>query len=820
MIALLDFIHVSRSIATVVAGRNSSVEVQTAIARLRRVGRRALPKIIPALADDPAGEPLTHLLAELITTANLPLVVESGLLNQDPQIVARVRTALALGVKYDPNRLVELYSAAGGALVNLSEVFLARRDAVTPKTVLRILDSAHKDNQPALFKVVGELTTEAMVGALIGFSRNAEWEARYCIVQAIARFSTEPVRDTLLRFIKDPHKLVRQAAVEGLASLTIPVPSAPIAELLRDPDLMVQTRAIETMIKLNDPSSVRNLLNILQDESEHARRAAVEVLNAIGDVSAIKDLLGAMKDQDWWVRVRAADALGAIGGPKVIDAVLALFDDPDEFMRRCAVEILNTTKDPRAFDKLVAALKDSDWWVRERALDALANMRDARALPAILEFLDEDNEATPVAIRALATIGDCRAATAIAMKLESSDEAIVREALGALESLTDAKSADAVLAALAAMSERPVPAEIAQAAARTHAAISARVRGRPRPVGNDLRTELPLRSARTMMMQAAQRPAPEPAMSTVAVAANASRMAPASAPAAVSQDSIDIHKLVPGQVIGGRYQVKREIGRGGFGIVMLVEDQMVAEDIALKLISPHLTEDATAIQRMVHEVRYARKITHENVIRIHDFLNIGNTYAMSMEYFASVPLTRKIRRGFHLPKAEALRMVRDILRGSAVAHTAGIVHRDLKPANILINGDGLLKIVDFGLAAAMSHSNSRVTKTGHLVGTPNYMAPEQVRGLPIDQRTDLYSLGVIMYEMFTGVPPYVSDNPMGVLYQHLEGKKVAPSEHNPEVTPAIEAVILKAMAVEPEARYQSALEMLHDLEAQMLREAA
>ena len=279
-------------------------------------------------------------------------------------------------------------------------------------------------------------------------------------------------------------------------------------------------------------------------------------------------------------------------------------------------------------------------------------------------------------------------------------------------------------------------------------------------------------------------------------------------------------KLTAGQVLGARYKVKRELGRGGFGVVLLVEDLMVAEDIALKLISPHLTEDQVAITRMVHEVRYARKITHENVIRIHDFVSFGKTYAMSMEYFASTPLTRKIRRGRKLPKQEALRMVRDILRGVAVAHGAGIVHRDLKPANILVNDEGVLKIVDFGLAAAMSHTNSRVTKTGHLVGTPTYMAPEQVRGLQIDQRTDLYALGVIMYEMFAGVPPYVADNPMGVLYQHLEGNKVLPSEHNPDVSADLEAVILKAMSVDPEARYRTAEEMLVVVESLMLREAA
>ena len=832
---LFDSFQVSRSIATIVGGRNSSAEIVAAANRLRDVGRRALPKIITALADDPSGEPLTHLLGDMITTASLPVVVNQGLLNQDPQIVGRVRAALAKGDKYDPNGLIDLYTSAGGAMVNLSDVIVARRDAITPKSVMRILDSAHKDNQPTLFKIVAELATAQMVPSLIQFSRNAEWEGRYCIARTIARFSTEPVRDCLLRFVKDPHKMVRQAAVEGLGEMKIPVPAAPLVELLRDNDLLVQTKAIETLIRINDPNSVRELLGVLQDESEHARRAAVEVLNAIGDTSAIKDLLLAMKDQDWWVRVRAADALGAIGGPKVIDAVLTLLSDQDEFMRRCAIEILNTTKDPRAFGSLLKALDDPDWWVRERALDALANMRDPRALPAIQRFLDEDNEGTPVAIRALVAIGDPSVAAAIAAKLESVDEVILRETIAALETLTDAKSADPVLKALADFRKRGVAADIIEAAVRAHAVITARMRGRApdapvkpmlAPAPMPARTPPPASPAPTL--SASQRTTETIEQATVAMVRDTPMATPPNTPSATPRDTpaatpivqADFHNVFPGDVIGERYKVKREVGRGGFGVVLLVEDQMVQEEIALKVISPQLMQDEVAIARMVHEVRYARRITHENVIRIHDFMRIGGTYAMSMEYFASGPLNRKIRRGRPLAEQEGLRYTRDILRGAAVAHAVDIVHRDLKPGNILINSAGVLKIVDFGLAAAMSHCNSRVTKSGYLVGTPSYMAPEQVRGLAIDQRTDIYALGVIMYEMFTSVVPYSADNPMGVLFQHLEGEKEPPSKRNPLISAALEAIILRAMAVNPEDRYQSAVEMLKDVEALLMKEAA
>jgi serine/threonine-protein kinase len=416
-------------------------------------------------------------------------------------------------------------------------------------------------------------------------------------------------------------------------------------------------------------------------------------------------------------------------------------------------------------------------------------------------------------------------ALAIADKLESADEMILRETITGLEALTDAKSADPVLKALADFRRRGVAADILESAARVHAVITARMRGRapdaplkagqvaaPTPV-RVFSKQPQLSATPTSTLTPSQAPTEEIDQKTVEMV----RDTPVPAPV-ISQ--ADLYNVSPGDVIGERYKVKRELGRGGFGVVLLVEDQMVQEEIALKVISPQLMQDEVAIARMVHEVRYARRITHENVIRIHDFMRIGGTYAMSMEYFASGPLNRKVRRGRPMCEQEGLRYTRDILRGAAVAHAVDIVHRDLKPANILINAAGLLKIVDFGLAAAMSHGHSRVTKSGYLVGTPSYMAPEQVRGLTIDHRSDLYSLGVIMYEMFTSVVPYTADNPMGVLFQHLEGVKEAPSKRNPAIGPALEAIILRAMAVNPEDRYQSAAEMLKDVEELMMKEAA
>jgi serine/threonine-protein kinase len=278
---------------------------------------------------------------------------------------------------------------------------------------------------------------------------------------------------------------------------------------------------------------------------------------------------------------------------------------------------------------------------------------------------------------------------------------------------------------------------------------------------------------------------------------------PATPPVGASLQEIDPTALEVDTILAHRYRVIRQIGKGAFGIVVLVEDMVVHEDIILKFLNPYLAANESVIKRFIHELRYARKITHENVIRIYDFLTLGKFCAISMEYFPSHTLAVEMKSMGTARQPRQFEILRDICKGMSVAHQANIVHRDLKPQNILINDHGLVKIVDFGLAAAISHPDSRLTGSGTLMGTPTYMAPEQIRGTEVDPRTDIYSLGVIMYEMFTGKPPYVGADPLSVLYQHIEGKALRPRERNPAIPEAVEAMIRRAMAVQPEQRYQT-----------------
>jgi serine/threonine-protein kinase len=240
---------------------------------------------------------------------------------------------------------------------------------------------------------------------------------------------------------------------------------------------------------------------------------------------------------------------------------------------------------------------------------------------------------------------------------------------------------------------------------------------------------------------------------------------------------------------------------------------VVEERLILKFLNPNVASDEEMMKRFVHELRYSRRITHKNVIRIYDFLYVGGGYAISMEYFPSHTLGTEIANEKPMPQRKAIGYAIDICTGMQIAHQQGIIHRDLKPANILINEEGLLKIVDFGVAAAAKSGDTQLTKTGYVIGSPKYMAPEQILGKKVDERADIYSLGVILYEMLAGTPPYSRGDHMAVMYQHVQGKAVPLHELNPKIPASIVAVVNKAMMVDKTKRYGSMEEFHTALES-------
>ncbi|KPJ93207.1 MAG: hypothetical protein AMJ53_07860 [Gammaproteobacteria bacterium SG8_11] len=789
---LLNNIKTNRAIATLLMEQSvTSAEGKQALQSLRKIGSAAIPKLIETLSAPQNTGIIETLLLSLLDKNTLPYYLPA-LTNSNQNIVRSVTRILSKSDAYNPNELLHLFLDPDISKTALGEIVSTHAANVHFKELLALVDKVSSTCRPIIYRIIDQHASIDSIPLLIAKTKSNEPMVRTFIASALSRFNTKDSRNTLAQMLTDPNKNVREATLRALGKLKAFDTVELICQMLLDPDLTVQSTAIETLVEINAPETFKYLIEVLQDESEYVRRAAVEVLNEIGDQRAIKDLLKALRDADWWVKVRAADALGSIGGPKVIDAVLVLIKDEDEFLRRTAVEILNTSKDLKAFDKLVEALEDEDWWVRERAVDALAALGDKRAVTPLIKMLEKTPEAALVIIKALTSLGDRRAIIPILKQLKFSDESICKEALNALKILTDREHVLDVQTAITELANID-DNEVRAMATETIKILGERFGAEPQEIDSLLIDFENQQTVQTDYKTDVKSASKKNGMSQIVL--------------------IDASLLEPGDTFTDRYRVIKQVGKGAFGVVVLVEDTVVKDQFILKFLSPHVAADENAIQRFTHELRYARKVTHENVIRIYDFIAHGNNYAISMEYFPSHSLTYNIARYRKIDVPRGVNILRQICDGMAAAQAVHVVHRDLKPGNILINKNGKVKIVDFGLAAAASKGGSRLTKTGILVGTPTYMAPEQVRGKTIDSRTDVYALGVIMYEMFTGNPPYSGEDSVGIMFQHVEGNPTQPRELNDEIPEELQKIILKAMAVSPDDRYQTFKELKTALES-------
>jgi len=786
----------------------TSSDTQKAVARLKDMGPGAIEAIFGALpeADKGATMAFVDVLGSLVNHKTFPLFIR-GLVEGSQRVISGITWALTGSHGYPAHMLIDALATPGVSKSALLEVIAAQKSRFNVRELLNAAYAQEPNEKAALFRVIGEIADKQSLPDLLGRVQGKDPIARVHIINTLARFNTPEVQTALQGLLKDPNKLIRSAALAALQRTDGPIDIERVCALLRDPELEVMNRAIDVVIKSNHPETMQYLIEVLKDENENARRAAVEVLNDIGNAKSVKYLLESLKDSDWWVRSRAADALGKIGGPKVIDAVLQLVRDQDEDIRRAAIEILNQTKDERAVDSLIQATRDSDWWVSERAVDALAEIGSKRAVPRLMEMLNSpEAKATAIVVRALGKLGDSRLVDAFLPLVARPEREVRIEAIQALARVADEARAEQVRNELQAQMSSP-DQTISRMAAAAVNELENRIAGISMLGSGATPVPQPAATSTPPSVRAPQPTASEAAKTQVIT--DASRIARGQAE---GPQKLDIQTLKPGDVIEGRYKYIDRIGRGAFGTVLLMEDTVVDERLILKFLNPNVSQDEEVMKRFVHELRYSRKITHKNVIRIYDFLYIQGNYAISMEYFPSHTLGSEVVNEKPIELKRAMQFASDICTGMTVAHQQGIVHRDLKPANVLINQEGLLKIVDFGVAAAQREGDTQLTKTGYVIGSPKYMAPEQILGKKVDERADIYALGVILYEMVTGVPPYSRGDHMSVMYQHVQGKAKAAREVNPNLPSGLSELVMRAMAVDKTKRFQTMDELRLALE--------
>ncbi|WP_040162315.1 Stk1 family PASTA domain-containing Ser/Thr kinase [Nigerium massiliense] len=273
-----------------------------------------------------------------------------------------------------------------------------------------------------------------------------------------------------------------------------------------------------------------------------------------------------------------------------------------------------------------------------------------------------------------------------------------------------------------------------------------------------------------------------------------------------------------GTVLGGRYELGPVIGRGGMAQVRRAHDRRLNRDVAVKQLRLDLASDPTFQTRFRREAQAAAGLNHPNIVSVYDTgeqkdddTGIAVPYIV-MELVDGLTLRDLLREGRPILPQRALQFTQGVLNALEYSHRAGIVHRDIKPANVMLTNAGDIKVMDFGIARAVADTSSTMTQTAAVIGTAQYLSPEQARGETVDTRSDLYSAGTLLYELLVGRPPFTGDSPVSVAYQHVRETPVPPSQLDAEITPAMDAVVLKALAKNPDDRYQSAAEMHADID--------
>ena len=264
-----------------------------------------------------------------------------------------------------------------------------------------------------------------------------------------------------------------------------------------------------------------------------------------------------------------------------------------------------------------------------------------------------------------------------------------------------------------------------------------------------------------------------------------------------------------GTFFDGRYQVVRKLGAGGMANVYLAEDQELGRGVAIKILNDRHANDEQFVERFRREAKNAAALSHPNIVSIYDRGEAEGTYYIAMEYLDGRTLKELIVQRGPAPVTVSVEYARQVLSALRFAHRHGIVHRDIKPHNVLVDAEGRVKVTDFGIARAGA---SQMTEAGSIVGTAQYLSPEQARGTDVDQRSDLYSLGVVLYELITGTLPFNGDTPVEIAMKHLSTVPEPPSERRPDIPRDLDLIVMRALAKDPDDRYASAEEMDADLE--------
>ncbi len=606
---------------------------------------------------------------------------------------------------------------------------------------------------------------------------------KFTLLRYFGQIEQPEVANIIVKFLTDDNKTIVMEALKTMNKLKMSFDASVILPFIETMTEYEREMALEIISKQADSELVPKLAPWTTGKADDLREILVKVIIKHITQGSLEKFLHRLDQQEWWGKEQAIKCMQKFGTNQLYGAAQGLIDHKHEFTRNTAQQFAAQHADPDDLVKAGETAIHDNWQVREKAIELLGASGKRESLAILREAAEKWPDSAVAVLKAVSQLGYSKGLEIGFLCLKMPEAMVQREALHCIAALATKQHADNVRDNIMKM----VPQ------------LQATVRDTAEEVVNKITKDFSLSElninreeffeTRLMKIDQAQseqiaRVVEKPVEATEVVKIQ------------------NIEELKNGDFWMDRYRIKGEIGRGAMGRVMLAEDEMVGEPLILKFMHPELTADGGSRERFLREVKYSRKVSHHNVIRIHDLLFKDNLCAISMEYFESKGIDEILQEVKNFEVKPGLEILLQVAHGMVAAHMQEVIHRDLKPSNILIDESGLVKVVDFGIASASSGIDSTLTKTGSIIGTPAYLSPERAKGIEAHYRCDIYSLGIIAYCMLTGQLPYRGE-PMAILFQHLEGNAPPVHEVNKKIPARVSLLVQKMMAVEAENRIQT-----------------
>jgi eukaryotic-like serine/threonine-protein kinase len=590
------------------------------------------------------------------------------------------------------------------------------------------------------------------------------------------------VAQYIARFLSDSNKTVVIEALKALRGLKVDFDASVLLPSYESMTDVARELALEIIEARADAELVPHLAPLTCSKSDEMRETFIKLFSRHATTEGLEKFLTLLDSQEWWGKEQALKGLLKFGNERLFSAAQGLSGHENEFIREQAQRLAANATDPGDVEQLWANAMHENWQVRDNAIEAIGKTGNRESMAVLKKVIDKWPESATAVLKAVTELGHTKGLEVAFACLRMPEALVQREALETIGKLATERHAGAARGKLMQM----VPS------------LQATVRDTAGEVVSHLTRQFKLPE-----LDVDQETYFDTRLIKFDETGSFEKGTTQSQPVAAEKPQYqNIEEFKKGDLWLSRYRIDREIGRGAMGRVMLATDEMVGENLILKFMHPELTAEESSRERFLREVRYSRKVSHPNVIRVHDMLSQDSLSAISMEFFESRGIDEILKEKKFFEADEGLKILFQMANGVGAAHDQKVIHRDLKPSNVLMNSKGLVKIVDFGIASAESKSDATLTQLGSIIGTPAYLSPERARGQEADHRSDIYALGVIAYCMFSGKLPYVGE-PMSLLYQHIEGKAKPLHEVRDTINPRVSLLVQKLMAVDPEDRLQT-----------------